>query len=87
MPDFDDDDFEDFINDEEGLPLKPGLLNPVAWYCARCGEANETSVDPSAGFEQEYVEDCTVCCRPNVIFINIDEESLRLTLRNELEYE
>ncbi len=87
MPDFDDDDFEDFINEEEGLLAKPGQLNPVTWYCARCSEANTTQVDPSAGFEQEYVEDCAVCCRPNVIFINIDDESLRLTLRNELEYE
>lgn len=87
MQDFDDDDFESFINEEEGLVAKPGQLNPMTWYCARCGEANETLVDPSAGLEQEYVEDCEVCCRPNVIFINIDEESLRLTLRNELEYE
>ncbi|MDZ7269215.1 MAG: CPXCG motif-containing cysteine-rich protein [candidate division KSB1 bacterium] len=69
------------------MPATPGQLHPVTWYCTRCGEANETLVDPSAGLKQEYVEDCAVCCRPNVIFINIDAESLRLTLRNELEYE
>lgn len=82
-----DDECEGFHEEDEGLLAKPGQLHPVRWYCARCGEINETLVDPSAGFEQEYVEDCAVCCRPNVIFINIDEESLRLTLRNELEYE
>jgi hypothetical protein len=27
----------------------------------------------SPGASQEYVEDCPVCCRPNVIHIEIDE--------------
>jgi len=30
-------------------------------------------VDPSAGSAQRYVEDCPVCCRPNVIDVTIDE--------------
>lgn len=30
-------------------------------------------LDLSAGLEQEYVEDCPVCCRPNVIHVEIDE--------------
>lgn len=30
-------------------------------------------IDLSAGAEQEYVEDCPVCCRPNVIRVEIDE--------------
>ena len=30
-------------------------------------------VDLSAGESQEYVEDCPVCCRPNVIHVEIDE--------------
>jgi len=37
------------------------------WQCACCGELNETFVDPTAGNRQEFVEDCRVCCRPNVI--------------------
>lgn len=79
-----DDEFEDFLAEEEGLLAKPGQLHPMRWYCARCGESNETLVDPSAAFEQEYVEDCAVCCHPNMIFIKLDKASLRLTLRNEL---
>ena len=31
-------------------------------------------VDLSAGEEQEYVEDCPVCCRPHLIHVEIDED-------------
>jgi hypothetical protein len=46
-----------------------------AWYyCATCGERNDTSVDPSAGRSQSYVEDCQVCCRPNILRVTLFEE-------------
>jgi hypothetical protein len=36
----------------------------IAWIqCAYCGEQIEIVVDCSVG-HQEYVEDCSVCCRP-----------------------
>lgn len=31
-------------------------------------------IDLTAGAEQEYVEDCPVCCRPNVIRVEIDPD-------------
>ncbi len=31
-----------------------------------------TSVDVSAGDRQSYVEDCQVCCKPNVLSIGYD---------------
>ena len=31
-------------------------------------------IDLSAGTSQEYIEDCPVCCRPNVIHVEIDED-------------
>ena len=37
---------------------------PTRYQCAGCGEWNETTVDPSGGRRQEYVEDCEVCCQP-----------------------
>ncbi|HEV8537493.1 MAG TPA: CPXCG motif-containing cysteine-rich protein [Bacteroidota bacterium] len=49
-------------------------LIPGTYFCACCGEENETLVDPSAGSNQEYVEDCSVCCRPNVLQITISTE-------------
>ncbi|MEL7058929.1 MAG: CPXCG motif-containing cysteine-rich protein [Acidobacteriota bacterium] len=45
------------------------------FYCAFCGEPNETEVDPSAARRQEMVEDCQVCCRPNVLRIVFDAEA------------
>jgi hypothetical protein len=32
--------------------------------CPYCGEAIEVYVDPGGGEQQEYIEDCSVCCRP-----------------------
>jgi hypothetical protein len=55
------------------------------FLCAYCGETNATTVDPSAGLRQEYVEDCQVCCRPNLLRIEIDPESLEATVESEEE--
>jgi hypothetical protein len=32
----------------------------------------DTSPDPGGGEQQEYIEDCPVCCRPNVIRASFD---------------
>jgi hypothetical protein len=47
-----------------------GIL--VEYTCAYCGEANETFVDPSAGLKQSYVEDCGICCHPNLLHIHVE---------------
>ena len=47
-----------------------------AYVCPSCGERIVIPVDPSAGEEQRYVEDCPVCCNPNLIqveFFDADE--------------
>ena len=31
-------------------------------------------VDISAGGEQAYVEDCPVCCNPNVVYVELGDE-------------
>lgn len=50
-------------------------MNDEATYiCGACGEEIVIPVDISQGNEQEYVEDCPVCCRANVIRIEIDSE-------------
>ena len=38
-----------------------------SYVCDSCGEEIVVPLDPSEGREQEYVEDCPVCCRPNRI--------------------
>ncbi|HVA48673.1 MAG TPA: CPXCG motif-containing cysteine-rich protein [Pirellulales bacterium] len=35
---------------------------------------DDVPIDLSAGTEQEYVEDCPVCCRPNILHVEVDEE-------------
>ena len=40
-----------------------------SYVCPTCGEQIVIPLDPSAGAEQEYVEDCPVCCNPNVIHL------------------
>ena len=37
--------------------------------CPSCGEPVALEVDTSAGDEQEYVEDCAVCCRPMDVYV------------------
>jgi hypothetical protein len=44
------------------------------YVCDACGEEIVVPLDLSAGESQEYVEDCPVCCRPNVIHVEIDEQ-------------
>jgi len=40
--------------------------------CPYCGESIVVLVDLSAG-EQEYFEDCSVCCAPILFKISIDQ--------------
>jgi hypothetical protein len=46
----------------------------AGFQCAGCGQWNQTSVDPSAGRRQQYVEDCQVCCKPNLLTLEYDGE-------------
>ncbi|MEE2640495.1 MAG: CPXCG motif-containing cysteine-rich protein [Planctomycetota bacterium] len=43
------------------------------YTCENCGESIVIPVDYSQGSSQEFVEDCPVCCCPNLIRIEIDE--------------
>jgi hypothetical protein len=50
-------------------------MNDEATYiCGACGEEVVIPVDLSQGGEQEYVEDCPVCCRANVIRVEVDSD-------------
>ncbi len=33
-------------------------------WCPYCGERTTIAIDAGGGGEQDYVEDCPVCCRP-----------------------
>ena len=46
----------------------------MTYGCAFCGEENDLFVDPSGGTRQTFTEDCTVCCRPNLITLVFDAD-------------
>lgn len=49
------------------------MQDEAAYICDSCGEEIVVPIDPSAGPTQEYVEDCPVCCHPNLIHVEADE--------------
>jgi len=50
------------------------MLVEHAYSCGICGEEIVVEVDLSAGNQQEYVEDCPVCCRPHVLRITLEPD-------------
>ncbi|MBZ5573942.1 MAG: CPXCG motif-containing cysteine-rich protein [Acidobacteriia bacterium] len=55
------------------------------FQCAGCGQWNVTTVDDSAGRRQSYVEDCQVCCKPNLLHIEYDPAEQEFVITAELE--
>lgn len=54
--------------------------------CPYCGEMIELLIDDSVS-EQEYIEDCSVCCRPIVVMQSVDAFSgeVVVSVKNENE--
>jgi DNA-directed RNA polymerase subunit RPC12/RpoP len=50
------------------------MNDEASYVCGACGEEIVIPVDLSQGERQEFVEDCPVCCRANVIHVEVDEE-------------
>ena len=50
------------------------MREEATYICDSCGEEIVVPIDPSAGNVQEYVEDCPVCCHPNVLRIELDDD-------------
>ena len=45
-----------------------------SYVCDSCGEVVVIPIDLSAGAQQSYVEDCPVCCNPNVLDVTVHED-------------
>lgn len=55
---------------EDDFPLGDGTAETEAHIqCPHCGAPNEIALDPGSGDDQEYVEDCHVCCRPILMYV------------------
>ena len=60
-------------------------METVTYSCAFCGEENDVLADPSGGRRQTFTEDCTVCCRPNLITLIFEGNDVRLEAVQEYE--
>ena len=48
-------------------------MDDTVYICDSCGEEVIISIDLSQGSHQQFVEDCPVCCRANVIHLEVTE--------------
>ena len=65
------------MEDHDGATER-SLAEEADYVCWACGEEIVIPVDWSLGNSQDFVEDCPVCCRPNRIRVELDEDgSLR----------
>jgi DNA replicative helicase MCM subunit Mcm2 (Cdc46/Mcm family) len=64
--------------------LRPVTELEASYVCGACGEEIVVPVDLAAGEDQEYVEDCPVCCRPNVLRVSVDSSG-HVSVQAELE--
>jgi len=45
-------------------------MEEMSFACPYCGESISVSIDSSAG-DQEYYEDCSVCCAPILFLVSV----------------
>jgi hypothetical protein len=50
-------------------------LNSQNVQCPYCGELIEVLIDCSVP-QQDYIEDCQVCCRPIDFYVRIDQDGV-----------
>ena len=50
---------------------RPRPADEAAYICPSCGEQIVIPIDPTAGNDQQYTEDCPVCCNPNIIHLEL----------------
>jgi hypothetical protein len=49
------------------------MQDEATYLCGACGEEIVIPIDVSQGDRQEFVEDCPVCCRANLIRVEVSE--------------
>ena len=60
------------------------MLETEHYDCPYCGESAEAVIDLSGG-DQQYIEDCPVCCRPIVFKLQTDGNEWMLEVLSENE--
>ncbi|MDA1050136.1 MAG: CPXCG motif-containing cysteine-rich protein [Planctomycetota bacterium] len=57
-----------------GIRYTSSMNDDATYICDACGEEIVVPIDLTQGTSQDYVEDCPVCCRPNLIHVEVDED-------------
>jgi len=50
------------------------MIEEVSVTCPACWEEIQLDIDLSGGEEQQYTEDCPVCCRPMSVRVQLNED-------------
>lgn len=58
------------------------VLEFESYFCPWCSEPAEATLDLSGG-DQQYIEDCPVCCRPILFDLHTDGVDWTLEVRRE----
>lgn len=59
-------------------------LKSVDIHCPYCGERIPLDVDCSVE-HQDYIEDCSVCCRPINLSVSVLDDQINVVCRHENE--
>jgi hypothetical protein len=62
------------LDDEDEFLEEESADQDTEVTCPHCGEQVVIVLDPGGGSEQEYVEDCGVCCRPWLVTVRYGED-------------
>jgi hypothetical protein len=64
---------DDELDLDADFPLGDGTADmETVVACPYCGAPNDIALDPGSGEEQDYVEDCQVCCQPWQVSVRYD---------------
>ena len=50
------------------------MESEATYICDACGEEIVIPLDPTQGHSQQFVEDCPVCCRPNLLHVETEDD-------------
>jgi ribosomal-protein-alanine N-acetyltransferase len=50
------------------------------YVCPSCGEKIVVPIDVAGGPAQEYVEDCPVCCSPNLVRVHLEDDGAAVVM-------
>jgi hypothetical protein len=71
--------YEPLLDDD--FPLGDGVAATDAIVvCPYCGEDVEIAVDPGGGSNQQYVEDCAVCCSPWMVHVRYSDGDVEVSV-------